>query len=362
MQNMHTKTIKTLGLACIIISSILLALSIAGIIASMVGAAAVGSYADNYMYYQGSGGHHGYYYYDYYDYDDLYDLYGYSSNAAGVQLALVMTILLCVFAAACCAVSLIASIIVFRNAYKLEKYGLVFGWSIAGAIVGVFGSGMILTALFIIIAVFTNMDRKLFMSGQYQNAAGINPNAVPGTPTMPVVPASPAIASAPTAAATASSAATAASSNASAVTGVAAPTAPAVPSNPSASSASTASGAQIDQQAQNAQSAASQAPASTQAAAQSGAPLSAESADTVGVVDGIIADGGTDVASNGEAVDASVKIDLEPKDYVVEVTPSDNPGNPEVAIIDSESDVAITTEASEASGDAGAASDDKPNS
>lgn len=184
MQKNHAKVIKGLSIASLVVSAVFLVCWLLG--AVLMGA--LGSYAGTELldYYSEYGSHgHGDGYYS----SDLYDDY-YDAQVASAMLGMSSGVF--VAAALLCAVGLVASIIVLRNWDKPQNYGKVFGWSIAGAIMGFMGSGMILTALFIIMAVFANTDKKLYEAGQYYGMPGYGvppmQYGAPGAPQQPYAP------------------------------------------------------------------------------------------------------------------------------------------------------------------------------
>ena len=166
MQKNHARAIRGLSIASLVVSAVFIVCFIAGVImmaflGSFMDAELLSEYYSNYSsdYLYGHGG---------YDlYDDYYDYYG---EAAVMQMAFAMfdmLVWILVLGIILSVVTLIASIIVLRHSNDPQTYGKVFGWSIAGAIAGFFGSGMVLTILFIIIAVFADADKKLYQSGRY---------------------------------------------------------------------------------------------------------------------------------------------------------------------------------------------------
>ncbi len=183
MQKDHAKTIKGLSIACIAISAALIVLYILSAI--LCGAA--GSFVDYYGAHHGGAfdfdhGYNGFYGDFYGDYDDATS-YAIASGLVGLLVGI------CVFGAIGSAVTLVASIMTLRSSATISNYGKVFGWSIAGAIVGFFTSGVVLTVLFILIAVFSNMDKKAYAQGTLMgsvspaptpvNRAYVPPTAVP---------------------------------------------------------------------------------------------------------------------------------------------------------------------------------------
>lgn len=242
MQKNHAKAIKGLSIASLVISAVLVVVSLIGAIFMGVAAAnadqiAAGMGDYNYSYYDRDYddiyGHHFEYGHGYDDfYDDYYDdYYGGYSDPQFVAVVFGALVFACILAMIMNAATLLGSIIILRNWNKPQNYGKVFGWSIAGAIVGFFGSGIILTVLFVIIAVFSNSDKKLYMSGAYGNAYGAGNVTVPPMPASPVIPVAPANDSGTTG--TTGTAGTAGAS----VPTESAPSVPSVPSAPASSQA-----------------------------------------------------------------------------------------------------------------------------
>lgn len=154
MQKNHAKAIKGLSIAAIVISAVLIVCYILGMV--MVGV--TGTYAADYL--------------SSYAYDDMFDnhyeYHSFDADDAAAFSAIMgvvnVALAFCVIGVVVC---LIGGIIALRNYDKPEKLGAVFGWSIAGAILGFVATGVILTVLFVIIAVFANSDKKLYQSGMY---------------------------------------------------------------------------------------------------------------------------------------------------------------------------------------------------
>lgn len=188
MQKNHAKAIRGLSIASVAVSAVLIVCFIAGAVLMGVVGAVAGTELVNANYYD-------------FDYDDFYGYHhghgyaDYYGDYADTQLAAIMVgVLVWIFGigALLCAVSLVAAIMALRNWDKPQNYGKVFGWSIAGAIVGFFGSGIVLTVLFVLIAVFVNMDKKLYGSGlSYGGAAPAAPvQPMPHAPQQPMPQAS----------------------------------------------------------------------------------------------------------------------------------------------------------------------------
>lgn len=180
MQKNHAKAIKGMSIACIALAGVIILTCLIGIammsaMAPFIQEAMLDSYYD-YDYGYGSG----------YGYDSIFGQYGigahygsgdfpgyysYYDDFAAYQLAVaIVNILLgCMIVAE--ALVLVAGIMALRNYNKPDKFGLVFGWSIAGAVIGFLCAGVIQAVLFIIIAVFVNGDKKLYRAGLYYTGA-----------------------------------------------------------------------------------------------------------------------------------------------------------------------------------------------
>lgn len=161
MQTDHSKAIKGLSIAVIIISAL-------AIIACIIGMGIMNlvfGMLDTYGYMDSYSAYDSYYYY----YDDDY------IDPAVLALISGFSNILLVLAIVCGVVTLIAGIMGLRYANAPEKQGIVFGWAIAGAIVGFLGMGIIVCVLEIIVAVFANKDKQLYRAGMY----GANPYQQP---------------------------------------------------------------------------------------------------------------------------------------------------------------------------------------
>lgn len=175
MQQDHGKTIQGLSIAAIVISALGILMLLIGFVVLGVLMNIYDSYAyditNNYGYYDE------YLYDDYYYYD--YDYPGYYDAGADYAIAMARYFYgaLAIWGIACSIFTLVAGIIGVRNAKRPKKLGLVFGWSIAGAIIGFLGTGIVVAIFFVIIAVFANKDKQLYAAGYYPA-----PQAVPGAP------------------------------------------------------------------------------------------------------------------------------------------------------------------------------------
>lgn len=200
MQKNHAKAIKGLGIACIALSGVIIFLSIIviaamGVLGPFIQDAMVDyyfDYGDGYGSIYGQDGigsmllsaHHGW--------DSLGQsaYYGYYDDYAAYQLIMSVINVILVLEIVAEAVTLAAGIIVLRNHNKPEKLNLVFGWSIAGAVIGFICAGIVQCVLFIIIAVFASSDRKLYRAGMYyaMPTGGVYAAPVAGQPVQPVPP------------------------------------------------------------------------------------------------------------------------------------------------------------------------------
>lgn len=186
MQTDHSNALRGLSIATIVVAGLCLLACVIGFIALGVGGAALSSVTPDMLGYydHGHGYDYGYGYgYDYgYDYDDYEDfalLMGLVFGLGGVAIF---------FELAVSAVALIAGIFGLRYYDKREKMNMLFGWSLAGAIVSLLGGNIVSMVLLIIMCVFSYKDKQL-STGQPVVAA---PNAVVST--VPAASATPAAA------------------------------------------------------------------------------------------------------------------------------------------------------------------------
>lgn len=208
MQKNHAKAIKGMAIACVALSGVIIFLCVIGIaMMSVIGPFIQEAMVDYYDYgFDGYGSIYGSYsigtHYGSGDFPGYYDYY---DDYAAYQLAVSIINIILGLAIVAEGVVLAAGIIVLRNYNKPEKFAMVFAWSIVGAVLGFFCSGIIQGVLFIIIAVFVNSDKKLYRAGMYYPAAGayvvpaavqpvppVPPVQVPGQPVPPVQPIQPA--------------------------------------------------------------------------------------------------------------------------------------------------------------------------
>lgn len=154
MQQDHSKAIKGLSIATIVISA--LAIVFSAIIMAVIGIAM--NIADSYTYDITNS-------YSYYD--DYYYDYGYLSpdEYFAVYVGGVFANTLLGFVCICSIFTLVVGIIGLRFHANKDKLGLVFGWSIAGAVIGFLATGIVVAVLLIITAVFANKDKQLYAAG-----------------------------------------------------------------------------------------------------------------------------------------------------------------------------------------------------
>ncbi len=173
MQTDHANAIKGLSIAVIVFSALAIA---GGLLGSIVLAAAL-PYVEtaSSSLVQDSG------------------YYTYTEEAIVAQLMMGVGGTMLIWAMICHVVVLIAGIFSLRNRSNAQKLGVVFGWSIAGAVISFLGGNLLTCVLLIIIAVFANKDKQMAAAA----AAPVAP-AQPAQPTaaVPVQPAQP-IATAP---------------------------------------------------------------------------------------------------------------------------------------------------------------------
>lgn len=187
MQKDHANAIKGLSIAALVISALsvivwIFAISSLGLVSQ------VGSYAmDDYYDYGSPYGHH----YDYYDFDDYYyDGFYYDGSASDRAIFTAIMNLISGFAWVALftsIVTIVAAIIALKFYRTPTKFGLVFGWSIAGAILSVL-SCFITLVLFIIIAVFVHKDKQLYAAGAYPADPGADLGSPYVQPAVPVAP------------------------------------------------------------------------------------------------------------------------------------------------------------------------------
>lgn len=176
MQQDHSKAIKGLSIATIVISALSIVFS--GIIIAIIGFmmsiadSSVVDYSSSYPYYDD-------YYYDY-SYID-------PDEYIGAYITGIITNALLGWAILCSIFTLVTGIIGLRFGARKDKLGLVFGWSIAGAVVGFLGTGMIVAVLMIITAVFANKDKQLYAAGYVPVSPGSSVYVQMPAPGAPVV-------------------------------------------------------------------------------------------------------------------------------------------------------------------------------
>lgn len=202
MPKNHAKAIKGMSIACIAVAGIVILVCLAGLaMIALFGPILEEAIMDSYVYNYGYG--YGY------DYDSIFGAYGISTalepmhghhayypsdfpNAydelGEFQVMMTMFNVLLVLGLIAEGIVLAAAIIVLKNHNKPEKFGMVFVWSIVGAVIGFFASGIVQGVLFIIIAVFVNSDKKLYQAGMYFVPVPGMPGAVSSYPSQQPVP------------------------------------------------------------------------------------------------------------------------------------------------------------------------------
>lgn len=148
----HSRSIKGMSIAIIVISAI-------SILFSFIGNIFISILMNEYPSY---GSYFGYDSYYGYDYIDMFDE-PYAYLLLGLGSAFIIWAIVCNIA------TLIASILTLRYAGNPDRLGLCFGWSIAGAIICFLNGSMVSMVLFIIIAVFANKDKNAFKNANIQN-------------------------------------------------------------------------------------------------------------------------------------------------------------------------------------------------
>lgn len=126
------------------------------------------------------------YYLDAYDYYDYYYDYDYET-AEAFAIASMVGGVFCVLGMLCAAVTLVAGIIGLRGANDPSKLGMVFGWSVAGAVVSLLSCGIVSTVLLVIMAVFAYKDKNYYLMGGQQPAyAPVSQAGVPAASAAPI--------------------------------------------------------------------------------------------------------------------------------------------------------------------------------
>lgn len=160
MQNEHTKAIRGLNIAVIVMSALTICGLLIGAVALGLGTAALNEYGPDAIQYSQNHPDHSmaaHMHDDYYDVDvdidadDLMGLanFGMAAGFAGIGWELVT-----------CVATLIAAIAGVRHADKREKLGLLFGWGIAGAVAAFLGGRIITCVLMVISVVFAQKDKN----------------------------------------------------------------------------------------------------------------------------------------------------------------------------------------------------------
>lgn len=160
MQNEHTKAMRGLNIAVIVMSALTICGLLIGAVALGLGTAVLNEYGPEAIQYSQNHPDHSmaaHLHDDYYDVDvdidagDLMELanVGVAMGFAGIGWELIT-----------CVVTLIAAIVSVRNADKREKLGLLFGWGIAGAVAAFLGGRIITCVLMVISVVFAQKDKN----------------------------------------------------------------------------------------------------------------------------------------------------------------------------------------------------------
>lgn len=190
MNKTHTKVIKGLSIASIAVSAFLAACCgilqiLFGLVTSMAQ-----DYAGSSVYNNGGYGlsHH-----NSFGYGDIYSPYGSYGGYYDISDADALEMLtalsgpmnaLIVIGFIMLAFCVAAGIVCLRNSSDPNRLGVIFGWSLAAAIVGFLCSGLILAVLNVLICVFAYQDKKLYRT---------QPWLFSDTPSVPVArPAAPA--------------------------------------------------------------------------------------------------------------------------------------------------------------------------
>lgn len=162
MQGKHTGTIRGLSIATIALSVVgLLGCLFCGAILGMMGSvfneSMMAALSQELMYDYGYG----------YGYDPL--LVNGVDSIIGLTIGIIVILL--VWEAITCIVTLIGGILGVRNADNPAKLGSVFGWSIAGAAAALLGGRFITMVLLIIVAVLSKKTQDAASVAHWQNVA-----------------------------------------------------------------------------------------------------------------------------------------------------------------------------------------------
>ncbi len=158
MQENNSKTISGLSIAITILAGLMILCCIVGWVAVTVGGGFFNAYLPDYLdSYSDGYGHHGYHGYDYetygFDNNDVMDIGNFAFMVGGAAI---------IWEALMCAVSLVAGILGIRNAKMPQKYGAIFGWSIAGAVCALLSGRIITMVLQIIVCVFAYRGKTAY--------------------------------------------------------------------------------------------------------------------------------------------------------------------------------------------------------
>ncbi len=170
MQNDHSNALRGLSIATIVVAGLSILVCVLGLIATAVGGAALGSLTpEMFDYYSDYG------YYDEYGLDSA-DYLGLMGLVIGFGVAAIF------FELAISIVALLAGIFALRYHAQREKLGMVFGWSLAGAIASLLGGNVVTMVLLIIMTVFAYKDKQL-AAAQPLMAAPATAYTIPNAPT-----------------------------------------------------------------------------------------------------------------------------------------------------------------------------------
>lgn len=182
MQTNHASALRGLSIAVVIISG----LAILACLICVVFVGAGGSYLANlspemweYYLYDGD-----YYSYDYYGIDgsDMGALVALMVALGGVMMSVALVFTL---------PALIAGILGLRNYQNPAKMGLIFGWSLAGAICALLSGNMVTMVLLIIMCVFAYKDKQLASAQPVMVGAPVVVAEAAPQPVVPVPPVQP---------------------------------------------------------------------------------------------------------------------------------------------------------------------------
>lgn len=180
MQNDHSNALRGLSIATIVVAGLCILACVIGFIALGVGGSALASLTPDMIDH-------------YYDYDG-YE-YGYMMDDADMMAIMGLILGIGGFALfyelICSAVALIAGIFGLRFHDQREKMNMLFGWSLAGAIVSFLGGNIVCMVLLIIMTVFAYKDKQLATAQPVIAAPNASVSTAPAAPTAPMVQSAP---------------------------------------------------------------------------------------------------------------------------------------------------------------------------